>query len=294
MPGMSERLAQQFEDFARGAISADAFEQALLTLCKTTPDSTWNVLALLDQFHRRRKVSAQLYQSLRHRIQRHALGIEELPDDRRPIHTRARESVLPPAPVLPFRHLLAEAPDPNPVSTLQPAYPQAPRAWRPRRGRAHALVLAAMVFGVGASPSVVTELPTKVDIQKQAAPGPAPQAERDPELEAISLSSDKYVVYPNGKMAEISVQRGEQADGAASFVWWTEAAGAKPDEDFVSGPRRMTQMPDGVASVKLLVPILANPERRHIEMFYVVIGKPGGGPHLGPVRRAAVFIMPQA
>jgi len=40
------------------------------------------------------------------------------------------------------------------------------------------------------------------------------------------------------------------------------------------------------------VPIIANPSRRHIEMFYVVIGKPGGGADLGPIRRAAVFIMP--
>ena len=41
------------------------------------------------------------------------------------------------------------------------------------------------------------------------------------------------------------------------------------------------------------LPILANPSRRHIEMFYVLIGKPGGGARLGPIRRTAVFIMPR-
>jgi hypothetical protein len=43
----------------------------------------------------------------------------------------------------------------------------------------------------------------------------------------------------------------------------------------------------------LLVPILANPSRRHIEMFYIMIGKLGGGARLGPLRRATVFIMPR-
>jgi hypothetical protein len=42
----------------------------------------------------------------------------------------------------------------------------------------------------------------------------------------------------------------------------------------------------------LSVPILANPSWRHIDMFYVLIGKPGGGAGLGPIRRAAVFIIP--
>jgi len=50
-------------------------------------------------------------------------------------------------------------------------------------------------------------------------------------------------------------------------------------------------VPDGVESVNLSVPIVANPSRKHTELFYVVIGKPGGGASLGSIRRATVFIM---
>jgi hypothetical protein len=46
-----------------------------------------------------------------------------------------------------------------------------------------------------------------------------------------------------------------------------------------------------VDTVHLSVPILANPSRKHTELFYVVIGKPGGGASLGSIRRAPVFIM---
>jgi hypothetical protein len=36
---MADNLPQQFEDFVCGATRARAFEQELLTLCATTPDS---------------------------------------------------------------------------------------------------------------------------------------------------------------------------------------------------------------------------------------------------------------
>ena len=316
---MTEHLSQHFEEFARGATSAADFERALLAVCKNTPDSTWNVLALLDQYHRRRKLSAELYRTVRHRIQRHALGIEKLETSLQPLVTTRSDgtdrtaasialpstalplvatqpafvrSEIPPrsAPVLPFRHLLADPADSGIVAAEMPV-PRQRRESRLRRGRAHALALAAIVCGVAASPTV-KERPVRADTAVPAAAPAAAPEQPSPPPEVVSLASDHYVVYPNRKLAEISVQRGEQTAGAASFVWWTEGAGAKPNEDYISAAPRMTQMADGVGSVNLLVPILANPSRRHIEMFYVMIGRLGGGARLGPVRRATVFIMP--
>jgi hypothetical protein len=55
-------LSQIFADFARGA----------------TSPSAWDVLALLDQYHRRGKLSAELCQTMRHQIERQLLEIEEL------------------------------------------------------------------------------------------------------------------------------------------------------------------------------------------------------------------------
>jgi hypothetical protein len=63
-------------------------------------------------------------------------------------------------------------------------------------------------------------------------------------------------------MAELSVQRTHEARGDTGFVWWTTGSGAKPNEDYIGGPPKLAQMPDGVASVKLFVPILANPSGR--------------------------------
>src|ERR1700728_3135293 len=73
---MSHDLPQRFEEFIRGAIPPDAFTHDLLTLCKTQPERAWEALALLDQYFRRGKISADTVQSLRHRIGRQALGIE--------------------------------------------------------------------------------------------------------------------------------------------------------------------------------------------------------------------------
>ena len=81
------------------------------------------------------------------------------------------------------------------------------------------------------------------------------------------------------------------ASGDVSFVWWTRASGATPGSDYVAGAPRMAHMPDGVDTLHLSIPILANPSRKHTEMFYVGIGKPAGGAALGSVRRATVVIM---
>jgi len=64
-------------------------------------------------------------------------------------------------------------------------------------------------------------------------------------------------------------------------------SGATP----VSGKPKIAHMLEGVDSLQLSVPILANPLRKHTEIFYVVIARPEGGASLGSIRRASVFIM---
>jgi hypothetical protein len=93
-------------------------------------------------------------------------------------------------------------------------------------------------------------------------------------------------------MLELTVERSPTSAGDSSFSWWTQSAGAKSSEDYVGTRARVTDIPGGATSTTLQVPILANPQRHHIEMFYVVIGKPGDGTQLGAIHRAAVFIFP--
>ncbi|HEY6458404.1 MAG TPA: hypothetical protein VIY90_24255 [Steroidobacteraceae bacterium] len=111
---MIDDLGRQFDDFARGAIDSSVFEQSLLELCRTRPDRSWGVLALLDQFHRRRKLSAELCRTLRHKIERHVLGIERLTRVPRGGPGVAAERGAR-APALPFQHLLADQPHTEPA-----------------------------------------------------------------------------------------------------------------------------------------------------------------------------------
>jgi len=385
MIAMSHDLQPRFEQYVSGAISTDAFCHELLTLCKAQPERAWESLALLDQYFRRGKISAELLQSLRQRIGRQALGIESY----RPAKAPAR-AALPVASEIDAEDSTIEtlppeaaAPSPSVAATPPPAPPAAPAAnvaqplaappaappaapasaarstefaraeerqkpedagrvwpaahstasapiakggaeaarsgkpagaasamrfgagsrWRPYFRTFPAIALAAVVLAVAATPTVregVGDAPTADAVAGTGAPfdgatGAANdtttgQAERTPAM--LALSSERYVVEGDRAVAELSVERSPDASGETSFLWWTEAAGARPDQDFVGGAPRRAQMADGVNSVKLRIPILANPNRRHIEMFYVLIGKPSGDTTLGPIRRAAVFILP--
>jgi hypothetical protein len=164
------------------------------------------------------------------------------------------------------------------------------RIWRPGRA-SQALILASVLLSVGAS-SALQESSRHREAAIIASPTDAAAASphhADPG--EISLSADKYVVFPGHASADIEVHRTGGAGGEVSFVWWTQASGARPGRDYVSGTPKIAHVPDGVETLHLSVPILANPSRRHTELFYVVIGKPGGGASLGGTRRAAVIIM---
>jgi hypothetical protein len=112
-----------------------------------------------------------------------------------------------------------------------------------------------------------------------------------PQPGTLRLSASRFIAYPQDRSVEIVVRRTGGTDGAVSFQWWGQSAGAKSGRDFAAkGPRRVT-IPDGVDAATLAVPILRNPTRKHTELFYVVLGKPEGGATLGDAHRAPVFIM---
>jgi hypothetical protein len=134
-----------------------------------------------------------------------------------------------------------------------------------------------------------TQLPVPTVIAA-ADPLPAPSP---PVPGTLSWSSDRYVVWPGNLMVDLSVQRLAGTDGAASFEWWTEPAGARSGVDYVGVRANVARLADGEQTLSLRVRVLPNPARRHTEMFYVLIGNPGGGAALGELRRATVFILPE-
>jgi hypothetical protein len=354
---MSYNLQQRLDAFVSGECNPDALVQELSALCEATPDSAWEVLSLIDQYYRRGKLSADLFRTVRYRIERHVLGVrdapmateaavgavrgvavakqerattsKELASDVRALRIellnargtvqryRKRLAIL-----SNFGHrtrsALANTQRELSVSRSQvtdycerlrstewrrrvreqingectgtSARRDRMRIWRPVRS-SRAVVLAAVLLGVGASPSL-QDSPRHWDARNMTLPTAAavviPQIS-DPGQ--ISLSTDKYVVFPGHASAEIEVRRTGGASGDVSFVWWTQGSGATPGQDYASETPKTAHLLDGVETAHLSVPILANPSRKHTELFYVVIGKPGGGASLGSIRRAAVFIM---
>jgi hypothetical protein len=317
---VSYDLQQKFDDFVRGSIQADAFEYELLVLCKATPQRSWEALALLDQHYRRGKISPDLCRTLRHKIERQVLGLPvalappvEQPVEM-PVEPPVERLAAPPAeppleqltpppveqpvepPISPAREPSAARamPEAHVPDTTPAAHTPAGHHWLRSYLTSPALALTAVVFGVAAPPAVRDAPESQLDASRlavnQASPPPAP-AVHNADPPSLSLASDRYVVRPNQHLAEISVER-TRAAGEVSFSWWTKTAGAKPDQDYIAGSPRRVEMTDGVASVKLYVPILANPARHHIETFDIMIGRPGGGAGLGPIDRATVFILP--
>jgi len=124
-----------------------------------------------------------------------------------------------------------------------------------------------------------------------AAPVSAPAALPAPAAPLLlELAADSYTVLPGEPAARIEVRRRGNLHGDVSFVWSTESASALPERDFIASGPRAEQMPAGVSSVTLLVPIVSDATRGDSRVFYVTITEPGGGAELGTNSRAAVLV----
>ena len=302
---MTDELTQAFDDFARGVFSPETFGHELLMLCKTKPDRAWEALAMLDQHFRRGKIPRELQHSLRQRIERQALGIESYEPQRTSLPEIAIARVIPVAP-----HADAEDPKIETSAAVKPtAGPALIGASGPSiRGPAYFRISAAfamtMMLAMAVSPLVqkglehwpassVSAVAAGAGSVSGDASATAPPRQPEPGPDMLSFSSDRYIVDPDREVAELSVERSPNAVGDTSFLWWTEGSGAKPDQDYVAGKPRRLQMAEGIGSSTLRIPILANPNRHHVEMFYVLIGRPQGTTGVGPIHRAAVFLLPQ-
>jgi hypothetical protein len=314
---MTDELTKIFSDFARDVISPATFEHDLLTLCKTTPECAWEALALLDQHYRRGRIASELQYSLRHRIQRQALGIESYQIESH----QPQRALLPTAAVAAPVPVAPDADDEEPtievISVVAPVPPPAlapehvpTRAvpasvrWRPPFRVSRAIALIAVMLAIVASPTVREGQEHRLAIGSGTASagealtssgdsGAAGAGSHDQGPAMLSLSSDRYIVDPDRDVAELVVERSPDVAGDTSFLWWTEGSGAKPNQDYVAGKPRRVQLAGGVGSSTLRIPILANPNRRHVEMFYVLIGRPEGDTAIGPIHRAAVFLLPR-
>ncbi len=111
---------------------------------------------------------------------------------------------------------------------------------------------------------------------------------------AVTFSASRYDVAASAPAARIVVRRVGNSSGEVPFVWWTEAASAKPDVDYAPLGRRVELIPRGKHNVTIFVPIISNPLRQQPTQFYVALAELHASGQAGAAHaRATVTIAPR-
>ena len=147
--------------------------------------------------------------------------------------------------------------------------------------------------------AAVTQPPTESVPAKSDAPAPlaagaaAADVKRAPvyaSLAPIVISRRNYRVRAGENYAEIRVHRNSVMPGDSSFVWWTEAASAKPGVDYVDQDKAIQTFPRGGEWTSFFIKLVPKELREHPKVFYIDVGKAGHGASPVPITRAAVWL----
>ena len=106
----------------------------------------------------------------------------------------------------------------------------------------------------------------------------------------VVVSASNYTVRSGEHFAEIRVHRSPLLRGDGEFVWWTEAASAKPGIDYVQPGKVIQSFPKGKNSTSFFIKLVPGVSRERREVFYVAIAETGRGNSVDPVARAAVWL----
>jgi serine/threonine protein kinase len=104
------------------------------------------------------------------------------------------------------------------------------------------------------------------------------------------VSATNHRVRSGERFAEIRVHRSSRSGSDTPFVWWTEAASAKPGIDYVQQGKAIQSFPKGKNSTSFFVKLVPKSSRTQPEMFYIAIAEAGRGASSGQVARSAVFL----
>jgi hypothetical protein len=105
-----------------------------------------------------------------------------------------------------------------------------------------------------------------------------------------NVSAGNYRVRSGERFAEIRVHRSSRLGSDVPFVWWTEAASAKPGIDYVHQGKAIQSFPKGKNSTSFFVKLVPKSSRTQPEVFYIAIAEAGRGAASGQVARAAVWL----
>jgi len=132
-----------------------------------------------------------------------------------------------------------------------------------------------------------------LDTASGAAPPADPSTRRSapPPATIVTFSASRYEVSGSAPAARVVVRRVGNSRDELPFVWWTEAASAKPDIDYAALGPRVELIPRGKQNVTIFVPIISNPLRQQSTQFYVALGAAGASSV--PSTRVIVTIGPR-
>jgi serine/threonine protein kinase len=104
------------------------------------------------------------------------------------------------------------------------------------------------------------------------------------------VSASNYRVRSGERFAEIRVHRASRSGSDTPFVWWTEAASARPGIDYVHQGKAIQSFPKGKSSTSFFVKLVPKSPRTQPEVFYIAIAEAGRGASSGQVARASVWL----
>jgi hypothetical protein len=104
------------------------------------------------------------------------------------------------------------------------------------------------------------------------------------------VSAGNYRVRSGDHFAEIRLRRSSLPPNGTEFMWWTEAASAKPGIDYVHQGKAIQSFPKGKNSTSFFIKLVPEASRARREFFYVAIAAAGRNASADPVARAAVWL----
>jgi hypothetical protein len=93
-----------------------------------------------------------------------------------------------------------------------------------------------------------------------------------------------YTVRSGERFREIRVHRSPRLDSDTPFVWWTEAATAKPGIDYLQRGQAIQSIPKGRNSTSFSINLVPKSSRSQPEVFYIAIAGDHGDARAGIIR----------
>lgn len=107
----------------------------------------------------------------------------------------------------------------------------------------------------------------------------------------VQLVADSVTVSEAAGAARVKVRRVGGSDGRLSFLWRTEGHSATGDADYAELGWNEEVLGPGVAGTTLVVPIVADQQREHTELFDVVLGTAEDDSVLGTITSTTVILV---